>query len=73
MAEEKKYSCAPIYEIKVKGHLGEQWADWFEDLTFTQEGDGTTTLYGLVADQAALRGVLNVLEIWACRSSQFNA
>lgn len=59
MAEEKKRSCAPIYEIKIKGHLDEQWADWFEGLSFTHESDGTTTLCGPVTDQAALHGVLN--------------
>ena len=37
----------------------ERWADWLEGLTFTHESDGTTTLTGPLADQAALHGVLN--------------
>jgi hypothetical protein len=29
------------YEIRLKGHLDSQWADWFEGLTITLEEDGT--------------------------------
>ena len=48
-----------FHEICVKGHLDPRWADWLEGLTFTHETDGTTTLTGPLADQAALHGVLN--------------
>jgi hypothetical protein len=48
----------PIYQIRVKGHLGEQWADWFEGLTIRQEKDGITVIVGPIADQAALHGLL---------------
>ena len=52
--------CEPQpYEIRIKGHLDDRWADWFEGLAFTRESDGTTILYGPLADQAALHGVLN--------------
>jgi hypothetical protein len=47
-----------IYEIRIKGHLGHQWTDWFEGLTITQEEDGDTLLTGPVVDQAALHGLL---------------
>jgi hypothetical protein len=47
-----------VYQIRIKGHLGRQWTDWFEGLTITQEGNGETILTGLVSDQAALHGVL---------------
>lgn len=47
-----------IYEIRVKGHLGRQWADWFGGLTITLEENGDTFLTGTVADQAALHGLL---------------
>ena len=47
-----------IYEIKLKGHLNESWADWFNGMTFTHESDGTTTLTGTIIDQAALHGLL---------------
>ncbi len=47
-----------VYQIRVKGHLGHQWTDWFEDLTITLEEDGDTLLTGPVIDQAALHGLL---------------
>ena len=48
-----------LHEIRVQGHLDERWADWLEGLAFTHERDGTTTLVGPLADQAALHGVLS--------------
>ena len=47
-----------VYQIRIKGHLGHQWTDWFEGLTITLEEDGDTLLTGLVIDQAALHGLL---------------
>ena len=47
-----------IYEIRIKGHLDDRWADWFEGLTITLEEDGDTLLTGPVVDQAALHGLL---------------
>ncbi|HEX5837049.1 MAG TPA: hypothetical protein VFY26_04405 [Anaerolineales bacterium] len=46
------------YEIRIKGHLDDQWASWFEGLTLTFEETGDTLLTGLVTDQAALQGLL---------------
>ena len=47
-----------VYQIRIKGHLGRQWADWFEGLTITLEDNGDTLLTGQVIDQAALHGLL---------------
>ena len=47
-----------VYQIRIKGHLGCQWTDWFEGLTITLEEDGNTLLTGPVIDQAALHGLL---------------
>jgi hypothetical protein len=47
-----------VYQIRIKGHLGSQWTDWFESLTITLEEDGDTLLTGPVVDQAALHGLL---------------
>jgi len=47
-----------IYEIRIKGHLDDKWADRFEGLTITLEDNGDTLLTGPVIDQAALHGLL---------------
>jgi hypothetical protein len=47
-----------IYQIRINGHLGREWTDWFEGLTITLEEDGDTLLTGPVVDQAALHGLL---------------
>jgi hypothetical protein len=47
-----------VYQIRIKGHLGRQWTDWFEGLTITLEEDGDTLLTGPVIDQSALYGLL---------------
>lgn len=47
-----------IYQIRVKGHFGEQWADWFSGLTITLAENGDSLLTGPVVDQAALYGLL---------------
>ncbi len=47
-----------IYEIRIKGHLDEKWADRFEGLTISLEDNGDTLLTGPVIDQAALHGLL---------------
>ena len=46
------------YNIRVKGHLGPTWSDWFEGLTITNLPHGEAELIGTLADQAALHGVL---------------
>ena len=46
------------YEIRLKGHLGARWAAWFDGLSLSRNSDGTTTIQGFVADQAALHGLL---------------
>ncbi|HSD83948.1 MAG TPA: hypothetical protein VLG46_08830 [Anaerolineae bacterium] len=45
-------------EIRLKGHLDERWADWYEGLTITREENGETRLTGPVVDQTALHGLL---------------
>jgi hypothetical protein len=46
------------YEIRIKGHLDDRWADWFDGLTITREDSGETLICGPVVDQAALHGLL---------------
>lgn len=47
-----------LYEIRVRGHLDQQWAAWFEGMTITLQDNGDTLLAGPVVDQAALHGLL---------------
>lgn len=49
------------YEIRLQGRLEQRWAAWFDGMTLTVHNDGSTTLFGPVADQAALHGVLQRL------------
>jgi hypothetical protein len=46
------------YEIRVKGHLPQDWSAWFEGLTIIQYPNGETVLAGPLRDQAALFGVM---------------
>jgi len=54
------------YKICIEGRLEERWSDWFSGLAVTVEpghgGPTISTLTGPVADQPALRGLLN--RIW---------
>ena len=47
-------------EIRVEGCLDERWSEWLNGLTI-KHVDNETVLTGLVADQAALYGLLNKL------------
>jgi hypothetical protein len=53
-----RYHGPGRYEIRLKGHLGNRWAAWFDGLAMAQDSDGTTLIHGPVADQAALYGLL---------------
>jgi hypothetical protein len=56
-ATEDQYELG-VYEIRIKGHLDNRWAGWFEGLAITLEDNGETLLTGPVVDQAALHGLL---------------
>ena len=47
-----------VYEIRIEGHLGTQWKDWFDGMTMTLDENGETVLTGPIADQPALHGLL---------------
>src|SRR5689334_11294844 len=47
-----------VYEIRIMGHLSDQWTDWFGGLAITLEDNGETLLTGPVIDQSALHGLL---------------
>jgi hypothetical protein len=47
------------YEIRLKGHLGQRWASWFDGMAVSNDSDGTTVIRGYVVDQSALHGLLH--------------
>ncbi len=47
-----------VYQIRLKGRLRGDWADWFGGLAITPAENGDTLLTGPVVDQAALYGLL---------------
>ena len=56
MIREKDLDKA-FYKIQVKGHLDERWNELFDGMTIAGH-DNVTTISGVVADQAALHGLL---------------
>lgn len=47
-----------VYRLRIAERLDHHWSSWFGDLTLIHEDDGTTSLTGVVPDQAALHGLL---------------
>lgn len=54
-------SGAAVYEVRVRGHLDDHWANWLGDLTIARNDDGTSTLTAPATDQAQLHGLLSGL------------
>jgi len=54
-----------VYRIVVRGRLDSSWSARLGDMKIVTESDAslevTTTLFGPLADQAALAGILNTL------------
>lgn len=48
-------------EIRVKGQLDKEWSEWLYGMEITHDAQGETTLFGTVADQSALYGLLSKL------------
>ena len=64
LSKSKISADQPIeYQIEIQGRLEESWSHWFDDMNITikREPDcpTVTVLSGVVADQAALHGLLN--------------
>jgi hypothetical protein len=56
MIKQKEFDKT-YYEIQVKGYLDARWNELFEGMTIAWR-DNVTTISGIVADQAALHGLL---------------
>jgi hypothetical protein len=48
-------------EIHLKGQINEKWSEWFGGLAISNSNPDETILTGLVADQAALYGIISRL------------
>jgi hypothetical protein len=57
MKTQRVTNAPQLYEIRVVGHLSENWAARFEGLSMRHEPEGETVLSGML-DQSALHGVL---------------
>jgi hypothetical protein len=57
--EETRMTDRIYCQIRVKGHLSEEWSVWFDGLEIDNRAGGEAVLAGPLPDQAALYGVLN--------------
>ena len=48
-------------EIRIEGHLDENWAEWLDGFTLSHSEQDETILTGKVKDQAALYGLITKL------------
>jgi len=58
MTDGRNLNKPAVYQIRVEVNLDRKWSDWFDGFTITPLGNRETSLTGLVADQAALHGLL---------------
>lgn len=58
MADETRLGNRLVYEITIRGIIGDEWSGWFDGMTITPQTGGETLLFGPVVDQAALYGLL---------------
>lgn len=52
------YNELRAYQVRLKGQLGADSAEWFGGLTLTLDENGETPITGPALDQAALQGLL---------------
>ncbi|MEZ4636784.1 MAG: hypothetical protein R2873_14375 [Caldilineaceae bacterium] len=58
MSAAKPVDRPTAYRIIVQGALDQRWSDWFDGFTITLLANGQSCMTGVVADQAALHGIL---------------
>lgn len=47
-----------MYHIRIRGHLDDTLAGWFDGMAVSNLEEGNALLAGLLPDQAALQGIL---------------
>ena len=58
MPDGREFDKPAVYQIRVKGNLENKWSEWFDGFSITPQTNAETVLIGVVADQAALHGLL---------------
>lgn len=58
MTDGREFDKPAHYKIRVRGSLENKWSEWFNGFSITQQTNAETVLIGMVADQAALHGLL---------------
>ena len=58
MVNGRVFDDPTVYQIRVNGQLDPKWSDWFDGFAIIAQANNETLLTGLIADQAALHGVL---------------
>lgn len=46
------------YRIRIRGHLDDDWAPYFDGLLLENQPEGTATITGPVRDQSQLHAIL---------------
>jgi len=58
MANGREFNKPSCYRIRVRGNLENKWSEWFDGFSINPQTNEETVLIGVVADQAALHGLL---------------
>ena len=58
MNKEINFNTPAIYRIQLQENLGPDWNEWFNGLAVTNEAQGGSLIEGMIADQAALHGLI---------------
>ena len=56
MKEESQEKAS--YQIRLQGHLPEEWSEWFDGFTIENLPGGETKMTGEVVDQTALHSLI---------------
>jgi len=58
MDKDMNFNNPAIYRIRIQEDLGSEWNEWFCGFDLVRETSGGILLTGMVADQAALHGLI---------------
>ncbi len=51
-----------LFDIRVRAHLPDEWKGWFEGIELLNLPEGECIIRGDLPDQAALFGILNLIQ-----------